>query len=71
MLKRRYKKMRFIELIQAEKHEKYGFTSLETLSTWNGKIDKNKDSKFVCKKESQCIGVTDVVEENEIRHGLV
>ena len=71
MLKRRYKKQRLIAFIQAEKHEKYGFTSLETLSAWHGQIDKNKDSDFVCKKEYQCIGVTNVVEENEIRHGLV
>lgn len=71
MLKRKKKKMRTIAVIQAEKYEKYGFTSLETLSGWHGQIDKNKDSKFECKKESQCIGVTDVVEENEIRHGLV
>ena len=50
MSKRRYKKPRLITFIQAEKHEKYGFTSLETLSCWNDQIDKNKDSDFVCKK---------------------
>ena len=71
MRKRQDQKIRTIAVVQAEKHEKYGFTSLETLSGWHGKIDKNKDSKFVCKKESQFIGVTNVVEENEIRHGLV
>ncbi|MGR6831065.1 hypothetical protein [Aliivibrio wodanis] len=57
------KKMRTIAVIQAEKHKMYGFTSLETLSGWHGKIDKNKNLNFECKKESQCIGVTNVVEK--------
>ncbi len=35
----------------SEKHDKYGFTSLETLSIWNHKINKNKKSEFTCKKE--------------------
>lgn len=41
----------------SEKHDKYGFTSLETLSIWNHKINKNKNknknkkSEFTCKKE--------------------
>ena len=64
MLKRRYKKQRLIAFIQAEKHEKYGFTSLETLSAWHCQVDKNKDSDFVCKKESQCMGVTDLAEDD-------
>ncbi|GEK15889.1 hypothetical protein [Aliivibrio fischeri] len=51
MTKRKKKKMRTIAVIQAEKREKYGFTSLETLSGWHGQIDKNKDLKFECKKE--------------------
>jgi hypothetical protein len=64
MSKRGNQKVRTIALIQAEKHEKYGFTSLETLSSWNEQIDKNKDSDFVCKKEFQCMGVTDDAEDD-------
>lgn len=58
------KKQRTMAVIQAEKRDKYGFTSLETLSAWHGKIDKNKDWKFECKKESQCMGVTDDAEDD-------
>ena len=49
MLKRRCKKVRTIAVIQVIKYERYGFTSLEILSDWNGQIDKNKDSGFECK----------------------
>ncbi|GEK16082.1 hypothetical protein [Aliivibrio fischeri] len=44
------KKIRIIAVIQTEKYDKYGFTSLETLSGWHGKIDKNKGLNVECKK---------------------
>ena len=39
------------------KYDKYGFTSLETLSTWNKDVDKNKDSDFICKKETVLVEI--------------
>ncbi|MGF1903511.1 hypothetical protein [Aliivibrio salmonicida] len=38
-----------------EKHDKYGFTSLETLSGWH--VNKHKSSEFICKKESVLIDI--------------
>ncbi|WP_236783486.1 hypothetical protein [Aliivibrio fischeri] len=55
MKPQRGKKGLFIEYSMTAKHEKYGFTSLETLSTWNSKISKNKETHFTCKKESTLI----------------
>ena len=34
----------------AQKHEEYGYTSLETLAEWNRKIPKKNQSPFICKK---------------------
>jgi hypothetical protein len=39
------------------KHEKNGFTSLETLSTWHKDVDKNKDSDFICRKEAELVDI--------------
>ncbi len=66
-MRRPFKKTRTIAVRQAEKHNKNGFTSLETLSIWNGKINKNKDSDFECKKESLSIDVTYIVDVEEQR----
>jgi hypothetical protein len=50
MKPRRGKQLRLTAFNLAAKHEKYGFTSLETLSGWH--VNKHKDSDFICKKES-------------------
>ena len=34
----------------AQKHEDYGYTSLETLAQWNRKLPKKNQSAFTCKK---------------------
>lgn len=35
-----------------KKHEEYGYTSLETLASWNSKLSRKKEGKFTCKKIS-------------------
>jgi hypothetical protein len=39
------------------KHEKYGFISLEILSIWHKDVNKNKDSDFICKKETVLVEI--------------
>lgn len=34
----------------AQKHEDYGYTSLETLAQWNRKLPKKNQLPFTCKK---------------------
>ncbi|MDD9196877.1 hypothetical protein PVK62_13695 [Aliivibrio sp. S3MY1] len=34
----------------AQKHEAYGYTSLETLAQWDRKLPKKNQSAFTCKK---------------------
>lgn len=40
-------------LTPAEKHELYGYTSLETLATWNPKIYTLELSGFTCREENK------------------
>ena len=44
------KQQRLAVYMLNKKHEKYGFTSLETLSSWNDKVNKFNDLNFVFKK---------------------
>jgi hypothetical protein len=45
------KKNQYVTLyLIAQKHEEYGYTSLETLAEWNRKLPKKNQSPFTCKK---------------------
>lgn len=53
----RGKQLRLTAFKLNEKHDKYGFTSLETLSSWSKDVNKNKDSDFICKKEAVLVDI--------------
>ena len=53
----RGKQLRLTAFMLNAKHEKNGFTSLETLSTWHKDVDKNKDSDFICRKEAELVDI--------------
>jgi aspartyl aminopeptidase len=57
MTPRQNKENRLMAYFLKNKYDKYGFTSLETLSTWNKDVDKNKDSDFICKKETVLVEI--------------
>jgi hypothetical protein len=57
MVTKRGKQLRLTAFKLNAKHEKHGFTSLETLASWNKDVNKNKESDFICKKESVLVDI--------------
>ncbi len=57
MTPQKRRQLRLTAFMLDEKHKKYGFTSLETLSNWHSKINKNKDSDFSCRKETELVEI--------------
>ena len=37
----------------AQKHQLYGYTSLETLAEWNRKLPKKNQLPFICKQVTE------------------